>query len=450
MRRLLWLIPIGGVLATVALGLLALNREPEWTTDSPEALQELEAALVADGKLYYNEARSHLDRALELDPDLAIAKIFLANNPTLTPAELRLQLVEEAKRTDLEQLSQRERFLIAWADALLSNRFEQATELVEKYCTANPDDPYGLQIKAEILWGEADLTAAEHAYQRLLEISPNRVAAYNNLGYLAMSQGQFTRAEELFTSYRFIVPDQANPHDSLGDLYLTVGRFEDAIACFEKAISIHPEFWQSYRHLVIAYCLQGSFGHARTVIERARRRGTCPYEELRTMVCAVSFLEPMLNRSWQRILDLAPTDCLSCDEGAMVTVIIHRAACQSHNWRSARLYENAVKRALQVDIGPQAIADDDYASFLVHMQAVRLALSGRLDEATLRLQDAERALTYAGSFTSILKLWNRLILVEVLRARGQHQEAAQLLNQIRRINPPMTITYRDYLLGLGE
>jgi tetratricopeptide (TPR) repeat protein len=448
MRRLLLILLTGALAATAAVGLVGLNREPEWTTSSPAALSELEAALVADGKLYYGEARNHLERALEHDPDLAVAKVFLANNPTIPSVKLRAQLIEELGTAERDRLSPRERFLIDWIHAREHGGSDQVTQLVDQHLNDYPEDPYALRIKAENLWGEDDLAAAEQLYLRLLEITPNWVMAYNNLGYLAMSQGRFAKAEEHFSFYRFIVPDQANPHDSLGDLYLTVGRIDEAVACFDRAISIKPEFWDSYRHLVLTYSLQGAFSKARTVIDRARVSGTCPPEELRTMNCVAEFMELLLSRSWSAILARSPSDCLSCDEAAMVTVIIHRAGCQSGRWWDAKVYEDAVQRALQIQLGPESIADERFSAILLHMQAVRLALSGRLAQAAQRFAEAERALTFAGSFTSILKLWNRLLLAEVLRAQGRDKEAQEHLVEVRSINPLIAITYRRYLLGL--
>jgi tetratricopeptide (TPR) repeat protein len=448
MRRFLLLLLTGALAATAAVGLVGLNREPEWTTSSPAALSEFEAALAAEEKLYYSEARNHLERALDHDPDFAVAKVFLANNPTLPSVKLRAQMIDDTKTAERDRLSQRERFLIDWIHAREDGRFDEVTQLVDQHLEVFPEDPYAMRIKAQNLWGDADLEAAEQLYLRLLEITPNWVVAYNNLGYLAMSQGRFSKAEEHFSFYRFIVPDQANPHDSLGDLYLTVGRIDDAVACFDKAISIKPEFWESYRHLVLTYCLQGAFSKARAVIDRASVIGSCPAEQLRTMTCVADFMELLLNRSWSTILARAPSDCLSCEETAMVTVIIHRAGCQSGSWLDAKVYEDAVERALQIQLAPGSFAGDEFSAILPHMQAVRLALSGKLDPAVQRFEEAEQALTFAGSFTSILKLWNRLLLAEVLRAQGRNKEAQKLLVEVRNINPLLAITYRRYLLGL--
>jgi tetratricopeptide (TPR) repeat protein len=448
MRRLLLLLLTGALAATVAVGLVGLTREPEWTTSSPAALSELEAALVAEEKLYYSEARNHLERALEHDPDFAVAKVFLANNPTLPSIKLRAQMIDETKTAERDRLSARERFLIDWIHAREDGRFNEVKQLVDQHLEAFPEDPYAMRIKAQNLWGEADLEAAEQLYLRLLEITPNWVVAYNNLGYLAMSQGRFSKAEEHFSFYRFIVPDQANPHDSLGDLYLTVGRIDDAVACFDKAISIKPEFWDSYRHLVLTYSLQGAFSKARAVIDRARVSGSCPPEELRTMTCIADFMELLLTRSWSEILARAPSDCLSCEEAAMVTVIIHRAGCQNGRWWDAKVYEDAVQRALRIQLAPGSIAEDEFSAILLHMQSVRLALSGRLEPAAQRFEEAEQIMTFSGSFTSILKLWNRLLLAEVMRAQGRDKEAQELLVEVRNINPLLAITYRQYLLGL--
>ncbi len=76
MNKKIWLgLAVVG-LAAVAFSLIALPKSAEWTTDSPEALAEFTAAVDAQMKLYHNEVQAHLERAIELDPDFVIAKLY--------------------------------------------------------------------------------------------------------------------------------------------------------------------------------------------------------------------------------------------------------------------------------------------------------------------------------------------------------------------------------------
>ena len=109
--------------------------------------------------------------------------------------------------------------------------------------------------------------------RRLIEIAPNWVIAYNQLGYIAMSQGRFAEAEEYFTSYRFVAPDQANPHDSLAELYIMIGRYEEAETSLYRSIEIKPDFWAAYDHLAMIEDDDRRFRRGRGRTGHGRRGG---------------------------------------------------------------------------------------------------------------------------------------------------------------------------------
>ena len=221
------LLGIAGVVAIiVGASLLALPRSSDWTSSSPEAKAEFAASMEASEKLYFQEARSHLERALELDPQFVVAKVRMSELCRYEETQRSDRLLKEAIESDLSLLTERERFMVERAALLDELKFEEANKHLDTYVENHPDDPYVLHIKALQAWQRGELQSAEKLNKRLLEISPNWVLAYNQLGYITMMQGRFSEAEEYFTSYRFIAPDQANPHDSLGELFILLGRHE--------------------------------------------------------------------------------------------------------------------------------------------------------------------------------------------------------------------------------
>jgi tetratricopeptide (TPR) repeat protein len=116
------LIAVGVVVVVgVVTAVVLLSRpKPEWTTASPQALAEFEKGLDALQKVYYNEAAKHFEKALQLDPGFVIAKRFLLGTKDSPPSdEKRQQAITELKRADLSRLTDRERFLIAYALANL-------------------------------------------------------------------------------------------------------------------------------------------------------------------------------------------------------------------------------------------------------------------------------------------------------------------------------------------
>ena len=72
-----------GLLAVVVLAaaVVALTaKRPEWTTSSPAALAEFQKGLDANEKVYYDEARAHFAKAMEIDPNFIMAKYFLTES----------------------------------------------------------------------------------------------------------------------------------------------------------------------------------------------------------------------------------------------------------------------------------------------------------------------------------------------------------------------------------
>jgi len=112
MKRGFWMLAAATVLITAGVTLIALPRGDEWTTVSAEALREFEAAMEAQTKLYKLEAKAHLDKALELDPDFVIAKLQFQEYAYGDEKERGKRLLEEALAADLDRLTPRERLMV--------------------------------------------------------------------------------------------------------------------------------------------------------------------------------------------------------------------------------------------------------------------------------------------------------------------------------------------------
>ncbi|MEJ2188311.1 MAG: tetratricopeptide repeat protein, partial [Acidobacteriota bacterium] len=275
MKRGVWLAIAALVVVAVGVTLVALPRGPEWTTSSPEALKEYQAAMEAEQKLYTSEVGEHLTRAYEADPDFLVAKLGYANHLGMTDKERADELRQEVFDADLSKVTPRERFFIEYAKAYREKRPEDAAALLDDYFARYPDDPYILYRKATWTWSRGDLEEAERLYQRLIEIRPNWVISYNQLGYIAMMQGRFAEAEE----------------------------------SLEKAIEIKPDFWHSYDHLALAKACSGDLAGMREEVERARAAGM-PEEWLARMECFANYEEMASREAWQEILDNSDSDCV--------------------------------------------------------------------------------------------------------------------------------------------
>jgi Flp pilus assembly protein TadD len=445
MSRTWFVVAVLGVAAAVAVSLVALPRGSEWTTDSPEARAELDAAIEAMMKLYHDEVQGHLERAVELDPDFAIAKLLLAEQLRYDDEDRALRLWNEVLRADLETLSPREVFLIERNRAYQEKRHDDAEKMVDDYLAKYPDDPFVLHQKALRAWRSARFEEAERLNRRLVEIAPNWVIAYNQLGYIAMSQGRFVEAEEYFTSYRFVAPDQANPHDSLGELYIILGRHEEAEASLRRSLEIKPDFWAAYDHLVLSRLMVDDFAGAEAVLAEARAVGGFPDYWDVGIGCTVSIAALSEAERWSELLELLGDDspCLEGHAAGIANIARHRAACRLGDLAIAEAIEQGFEKSFGA---AEQVGKTDTNEILValkHLEGERLAVTGDLAGAIEAFRTADENATYIQAGNGIFKLVNRLYLVEALFAAGDDAEAHKVLSQVRAVNPTLVREFGD-------
>jgi Tfp pilus assembly protein PilF len=397
-------------------------------------------------KLYHDDAAKHLERAVELDPDFAIAKLMLVDYAKWSKDKERAQqLLDEALEADLDGLKPRERFYLERARAYQEKRHEDTTQITQQYLEKYPNDPYILDAAALVAFSRGDNETSERLYRRLLEISPNWVIAYNQLGYITMLEGRFAEAEEYFTSYRFIAPDQANPHDSLGELYIVLGRYPEAAQSIETAIDIKSDFWESYSHLMLVRNLMHDYDGARHAIEEGIAQPDSPQWLKKDLKCAGDFFVLESNKRWDEIMEMRDSECMKdLHPASHPWMATHRAASQLGDWDLALEIEQAVEEKIASAKGEGTSEKfNQVGSALLYMKGVRLALSGDLAEAEKSFRSADEQLTYRNSNVGLFKIFNRLFLVETMLSLGRDAEAHKLLAQVRAVNPVMVSEFEE-------
>ena len=234
MKRWIWLTLAAVIVIGAGVTLVAVPAEQEWTTSSPEALAEFELAVDARFKLYEEEELRHLERAVELDPNFALARLWTLKFKFHEDEESAKAEWDEILATDTSKLTPRERFYIERSRLIRAERLDEVDPLLHRYLTDYPNDPYIVYENADQHWRRDELDEAEPLYRRLVEIAPNWVIAYNMMGYITMGQGRFEEAQTL--SERAVEIGS----DALGADHRVVleAVFEDARALAGSVVSI--------------------------------------------------------------------------------------------------------------------------------------------------------------------------------------------------------------------
>ena len=257
----------------------------EVTTSSEEAYRQYEEGVASISRFRLEKAQDSFRKAVELDPDFAMAWIRLG----ITARELgdrnRTETAVDRAYALRDRVTELERLWIERTHALVHGDKEKAKEIYAQLVDRYGDHPWVLRLRAEMAKLDDRNEEALALYRRILEQDPEAVDVHNLEGYLYLSTGQYGEAVKALQRYAYYAPEQANPHDSLGEAYLYTGQYEEAISEFLQALEIDPTFLWSAMHLADALSVTGQFRRAHEVLDR--------YEEM--------FAE----RNWQQFWAMA-------------------------------------------------------------------------------------------------------------------------------------------------
>ncbi len=202
-------------------------------------------------KMYYDDARRFLEKAVELDSTFAVAHLYLAR----VYASLRYIKKEEAAyekaKAFSEKTTDKDRLYIEAAYARRieddpEKRFRILKQMAEKYPgEKRVHTSLGSCYRYKIMYKEAiiDLNKA-------LELDPDYGPAINLLAYTYSAMGNYEKAIEYFRRYASVSPGDANPFDSKGELYFKLGNLDKAIDKYKEALEVKPDFasgpWIAY------------------------------------------------------------------------------------------------------------------------------------------------------------------------------------------------------------
>jgi len=174
----------------------------EATTASLEALQALTQAQKMDAQKGDAAALPYYKRAIELDPNFAMAYADLGVSYA-NLGQTSLAIENYKKAFDLrDRVSQRERFYI--------------------------EAMYYSDVTGE-------LERADQAYQQCIEAYPRAATPYNNLGVNYTLMGQYDKAAAASRAALQLAPDNEVPYGSLMSDYNSLNRLDESQGVFDDA-----------------------------------------------------------------------------------------------------------------------------------------------------------------------------------------------------------------------
>ena len=125
---------------------------------------------------------------------------------------------------------------------LRRNQALEASALLDKILTQQPDEPEALQLMGVVrrMQGRAD--QAEALYCRSLALKPDQSQVHHNLGNLYFSQNRFDEAIAAHREALKLKPNYVEAHVNLGLAHYHKGELLAAEKCYRQALRIQPNF----------------------------------------------------------------------------------------------------------------------------------------------------------------------------------------------------------------
>jgi tetratricopeptide (TPR) repeat protein len=219
-------------------------------------------------KMYFEEARKDLEKAIGLDPQFALAYYDL-RGVLFQSGGIAAAREAMAKAKELStRAPEKDRLYIeaGWAQGTEGDsekRFRILQEIAAKY-PKEKDIHLTLTgiYSAKKMFPEAFAEA-----EKGLALDPGWSAILNSLGYAYIRYGDPLKAEETFKRAVAAAPGEPNAIDSLGELYFDSGRLDDAIETYKRAIKVKPDHGSEE---IIAYieAVKGNYAEALSWIDQ--------------------------------------------------------------------------------------------------------------------------------------------------------------------------------------
>ena len=302
-------------LLILAIGIAQRSQQDrEYTTSSGEAYRLFEEGMEAFHAFQRQQAEIALRRAVEIDPDFAMAQAILATLVVTADRDSARVLAARADSLARRLPDENERLLIQlWLAGRHLSDGGDRDSLLAVLDQHLPDHEIVLTVKAYRAMENNDGDLAAKIWHRLLDLNPNHARAYNWLGYNAANMGRYDEALTFLHKYAYIAPHLANPHDSLGEILMYMGRYEEAAQEFRKALEIQPDFFVSIINLARVFIEQGMMAKARDILEQLRGQvASTSYErnldQLLIQVFYQNNIETGMADALQSYVERHPTD----------------------------------------------------------------------------------------------------------------------------------------------
>jgi len=435
---------IGELSRRIALGVGISRQEidsaelniSEFTTTSMDAYNYF----IKGREDYYNQytkdAITRLEKAIELDPDFAVAYLYLGQTYSLILEEKKArENYDKAKAlSETIKITEKEKLMIdAYLAGYSEKRLEILNAIVEKY----PREKWA-HLELSKYYRQSDMYSEVKKHAGIvLTLDPSWGDAYEELAFAYANTGDDEKAMEYLLKGSAAIPGDPNMNLTTGHFYVKMGRIDEAIRKFKDALDIKPDF-NIENYLAYAYAMKEDYAATFKWIDKFIANAPSEGRKADTGFIFKGFYHYLLGNSKQALEYLqrawetpwAGSSKNPRAEYIMAYVNYERGEFDLCRDQFQRWHDNAMKKY------PQEAQDvRSYVSFWLYSPLGAIELKqGNIDSARSYLKKME-ALMPKMSDPQKFEGYNWL-LGEILIAEESYEEAISLLKDAPRMKMP--------------
>ena len=419
------------------------------TTSSLEAYNYFLRGRDAVGNLVGSEAKKLLEKAISMDPNFAVAYLYLADaDHIIVDFRGRDEAIRKAKELSAKA-SEKERL---WIEAKYARRIEGdpakgrriLLQLTEKY----PQEKYAHYELGRQFYAAGEYSEAGREFERAVALDPTFGPAFNMLGYSYANTGDFDKAEAAFGRYISSNPGDPNPVDSLAELYIRMGQLDKAEARYKEALALRSDFVSSCSGLAYLSALKEKYDDAfRWLGEFVARAGPTQKMEGLWLTSYYDYFLGRLEKSGRAFLDLRKVaESYGSPPYIMATLdwISGFQNCELGRFEEARKgFQSYFTYLEQANPAAHNGNSADIAAVLGWADLKQ----GRLADARARVAEIRQLLSkispedvetmaFTAQDLAALPFWAGLLTAEIGLAEGSPDEAVAFAEEMRRLAFP--------------
>ena len=248
------------ILSCMILGCGQVSKDITFTTKSNQALQYFLDGLDKNDNFYNDEARALFGKAIELDPEFAIAYYYWAIT-SVTQDDFQSRLSQAVELVD--NASEPERLIILGQKALNDDSTGLALEYLQRLVKICPEGKRAHFLISIFYFGQQEWDLAIDEINVVTSLEPNFAPVYNMLGYAYANIKKYPEAISALKKYSELRPEDPNPHDSMGEIFLIIGDYDNSIKHYTISLKLESDYIPSNAGLGHNYIFMGEYDRAR-------------------------------------------------------------------------------------------------------------------------------------------------------------------------------------------